>query len=200
MRFGLGGGSRLFRGGASIGKGGIKGGIGIGPFKITGGRRSRKHGSIVTERNQAPVVSDNTFFVGVVVVILAVGSALMFWAAHLVGFVGFVLVLLGYLLRGAYIRNTGLQPPSDSGIHSIFWCGLLAVTASAIGTQSWMWYLHTNRITSVDEYCYASSALTIIFCYPYTTVLGFSLRPWVVLNWALLGISMALYAKIRKEK
>ena len=37
MRFGIGGGGRVARGGASVGRGGVRGGVGIGPFSVSGG-------------------------------------------------------------------------------------------------------------------------------------------------------------------
>ena len=37
MRLGIGGGGRIARGGASVGRGGVRGGVGIGPFSISGG-------------------------------------------------------------------------------------------------------------------------------------------------------------------
>ena len=37
MRFGVGGGGRIARGGASVGRGGVRGGVGIGPFSVSGG-------------------------------------------------------------------------------------------------------------------------------------------------------------------
>lgn len=42
MRIGLGGGGRILRGGASVGRGGIRGGVGVGPFSISGGGSSRR--------------------------------------------------------------------------------------------------------------------------------------------------------------
>ena len=42
MRFGVGGGGRIARGGVSAGRGGLGGGIGIGPFSLTGGSGGRK--------------------------------------------------------------------------------------------------------------------------------------------------------------
>lgn len=37
MRLGIGGGGRIARGGASVGRGGVRGGVGIGPFSVSGG-------------------------------------------------------------------------------------------------------------------------------------------------------------------
>lgn len=39
MRFGLGGGGRIARGGFSVGRGGVRGGVGVGPFSLSGGSR-----------------------------------------------------------------------------------------------------------------------------------------------------------------
>ena len=41
MRFGVGGGGRIARGGVSVGRGGVGGGIGVGPFSFTGGSGKR---------------------------------------------------------------------------------------------------------------------------------------------------------------
>ena len=41
MRIGLGGGSRVARGGVSVGRGGFRGGLGLGPFNISGGSRGK---------------------------------------------------------------------------------------------------------------------------------------------------------------
>jgi hypothetical protein len=37
MRIGLGGGGRVLGGGASVGRGGVRGGVGVGPFSVSGG-------------------------------------------------------------------------------------------------------------------------------------------------------------------
>lgn len=37
MRFGIGGGGRIARGGFSFGRGGVRGGVGVGPFSLSGG-------------------------------------------------------------------------------------------------------------------------------------------------------------------
>jgi len=44
MRLGIGGGGRIIRGGASIGRGGVRGGVGVGPFSLSGGTRGRRRG------------------------------------------------------------------------------------------------------------------------------------------------------------
>ncbi len=42
MRIGLGGGNRLLRGGFSVGRGGLRGGVGVGPISVTGGGGGRR--------------------------------------------------------------------------------------------------------------------------------------------------------------
>lgn len=44
MRLGVGGGGRIVRGGASVGRGGLRGGVGVGPFSVSGGSRGRRGG------------------------------------------------------------------------------------------------------------------------------------------------------------
>jgi hypothetical protein len=48
MRFGIGGGGRIARGGFSVGRGGVRGGVGVGPFSLSGGSRGGDGGEVRT--------------------------------------------------------------------------------------------------------------------------------------------------------
>jgi len=192
MRFGVGGGSRWFRGGASIGRGGVRGGVGIGPFSFIGGTRSKMSAFRNSGTCAPQPVSDTAFAVGVVIVALLITAAILYFAAHLVAMVGLVFVLLGAQVKKTFERNTGSSPPLDSFAFLAMRWGGIATLTSALATQSWMWFLHEQRVQSVDEYCHEASAITIVFCYPYTIIFGTSIYAWMAFNWSCLVLAIVV--------
>lgn len=200
MRFGIGGGSRWLRGGASIGRGGVRGGVGIGPFSFTGGSRSRRAARPSPETSTPEPVSDTAFAVGVVLVALLIAAAVTFFAAHLVAVVGLLFVFIGVRIKSSFEKNTGESPPADGFAYVAIRWGWIAALVSAVGTQTWMWYLHDRRVQSVDEFCHEASALTIVFCYPYTMAFGTSIYPWMILNWTSLAVATVLASRVRAPK
>ena len=201
MRFGIGGGSRWLRGGASVGRGGVRGGIGIGPFSITGGSRGRRaHWRDTESAGEHQPISDTAFALGVLVVSAAVSIGVLYFVAHLLGVFGLGLVAVGVLVGRAYERNTGAKPPLNSfAIASVRWgWGLSGL--SALGTQSWIWYLPERRVEAVDEICHYASALTIVLCYPYTVIFGTSIFSWAAFNWACLVLASFAAFRYLKPK
>ena len=64
MRFGVGGGGRIARGGVSAGRGGVGGGIGIGPFSLTGGAGRKNR---VTQEEADSLVIGLLWFIACVI-------------------------------------------------------------------------------------------------------------------------------------
>ena len=87
MRLGIGGGGRVLRGGVSVGRGGARGGIGVGPFHLSGGSRGSRSS-----------MSDETaeifiFFFKIVLVFLVFGVIILLVAGPLL-YLNFILALL----------------------------------------------------------------------------------------------------------
>lgn len=200
MRFGIGGGSRWLRGGASIGRGGVRGGVGIGPFSFTGGSRSRRTALRNSEVSAPQPVSDTAFAVGVVIVALLFAAAVLYFAAHLVAILGLLMVLVGAQAKRIFENNTGSSPPLGGFAFLAMRWGAITALTSALATQSWMWYLHQQRVQAVDEYCHQASALTIVFCYPYTIIFGTSIYAWMAFNWSCLVVAVAVAAQAGRTR
>lgn len=200
MRFGVGGGSRWLRGGASIGRGGMRGGVGVGPFSFTGGPRSKRTAVSNAEVSAPQPVSDTAFAVGVVIVALLLAAAVLYFAAHLVAIVGLLSVLIGAKAKKIFENNTGSSPPLDGFAFLAMRWGAIATLISTLATQTWMWYLHQQRVNAVDEYCHEASALTIVFCYPYTIIFGISIYAWMAFNWSCLVVAVAVASRAGRTR
>jgi|GEM_PF-2918026 len=75
MRIGIGGGNRLLRGGVNVGRGGVRAGVGVGPFHVAGGggrRRGRSSGGSPDWDEAADAFGP--VFIGIFLVMLALIS------------------------------------------------------------------------------------------------------------------------------
>lgn len=192
MRFKIGGGSRWVRGGTSIGRGGLRGGVGIGPFSFTGGTRSKRPALQNSESSTPQPVSDTAFAIGVLLVALLIAALTLYLAAHLVAIFGLFSVIAGAQVKKTFERNTGTSSRPDGFAYLALRWGCIAALTSAVATQSWIWYLHDRRVAAVDEFCHQVSALTIVFCYPYTLIFGTSIYLWMVFNWTCFVLALVV--------
>jgi len=141
MRFGIGGGSRLARGGVSVGKGGVRAGIGSGPFSIKGGFRG---GSGIGSGLEGILILAT-------MVILAAALASLFVFMFLV-----VAVILQIQLASLALRHTDLN--SVTSRQSWIWRNRWGILHT---------YICTGLITSVGLLFWTSSQDKLDECATY---------------------------------
>jgi len=126
VRIGIGGGNSILRGGVSVGKGGARGGLGFGPFHVSGGTRSRSSNGDLEE---AIGMIIGPLMVAAIALAIVVGFVFgpllyVFAFAGMINVIGIEFLLLRLMRRYREIRPT-LRLIATNVLLSLLFFGLL---------------------------------------------------------------------------
>ena len=140
MRLGIGGGGFLGRGGISVGKGGIRGGVGSGPFHLSGGIRGKGGNSGSSDESGG----------GLLLLLLAIPLVVAVFSSFVIALFSLIGPLLLHLIGNTGFKNK--EGRTWSGIISTI-LGIFGViylkNRGALGSE-WNYVFPDNRYRSYD--------------------------------------------------